>query len=151
MVVEMAAVDAGIGDKEALRAEPEPDALRYASEFCGERRPCGAIEDPDRAETIAPQQCGEPDQIKATAQLRSGMLEIERLGDRPFRGKKLLGMARRRGKKSYPAARCNAGDGADERQVPDDIADAGFHLDHGAVCRLSSHVACRAKGCDMRF
>src|SRR5580698_7807144 len=150
MVVEMAAVDAGIGDEEALRAEPEPDALGNAGKFCGQRRPCGAIEDPDRTETMAPQQRGEPDQIKATAQLRSAMLKIERFGDRRFRGKKLLGMARRWGKKSYPAARRNAGDGADERQVPDDIADAGFHLDHGAVCRLSSHIACRAKGCDMR-
>src|SRR5580698_11083592 len=81
--------------------------------FCGQRRPCGAIEDPDRTETMAPQQRGEPDQIKATAQLRSAMLKIERFGDRRFRGKKLLGMARRRGKKSYPAARRNAGDGAD--------------------------------------
>lgn len=151
MIVEMAAIDAGIGDEEALRAEPEPDALGDAGKFCGERRPCGAVENPDRAETMAPQQCGEPDQIKATAQLRSGMLEIERLGDRRFRGKKLPGMARRRGKKSYPPARRDAGDGADEGQVPDDIADAGLHLDHGAACRLSSHVACRAKGCDMRF
>ena len=51
MVVEMAAVDAGIGDEEALRAEPKPDALGNAGKFCGQRRPCGAIEDPDRAET----------------------------------------------------------------------------------------------------
>jgi len=134
-----------------LRAEPEPDALGNAGKFCGQRRPCGAIEDPDRTETMTPQQRGEPDQIKAAAQLRSAMLKIERFSDRRFRGKKLLGMARRRGKKSYSAARRDPGDGAGERQVPDDIADAGFHLDHGAACRFSSHVACRAKGCDMRF
>src|ERR1700728_5204314 len=121
MVVEMAAVDAGIGDEEALRAEPEPDALGNAGKFCGQRRRCGAIENPDRAETMAPQERGEPDQIKATAQLRSAMLKIERFGDRRFRGKKLLGMARRRGQERYPAARRNGGDGADEREGADYI------------------------------
>ena len=151
LIVEMAMVDAGIGDEEALPPEPEPDALRYAGKFCGERRPRGAVEDPDRAETMAPQQHGEPDQIKATAQLRSGMLEIHRLGDRRLCGKKLPGVACRRRQEGHAAARRDAGDGADKGQVPDDIANAGLHLDHGAACRLASHVACRAKGCDMRF
>ena len=144
-------IDAGIGDEEALRSEPKPDALGDAGKFCGERRPRGAVENPDRAEFAAPQQRGQPEQIDAAPQLGAGMLEIHRLGDRRLGGKELLGVARRRRQKRHAAARRDAGDGADEGQVPDDIADAGLDLDHGAACRLWCHVACRAKGCDMRL
>ena len=50
-------------------------------------------------------------------------------------------------RKRHAAARRDGGDGADEGQMPDDVADAGFDLDDGV---LAGHVDCRAKGCDMR-
>jgi len=44
-------------------------------------------------------------------------------------------------------AGCGGRNGADERQVPDDIADAAFHLDD----RARGHVACRATIADAWF
>ena len=59
------------------------------------------------------------------------MLEIDRLGDRRLGGKQLLGVARWRRQERDAPARRDGGNGADEGQVPDDVADAGFHLDDG--------------------
>ncbi len=97
--------DAGIGDEEALRAEAEPDALGDAGEHGGERRADGAVENPDRLETIAPQQRDKPEQIEAAAQLRAAVLEIEDLGNARFGGKQVLGAACRRRQKAHAAAR----------------------------------------------
>ena len=149
LIVEMAVVDAGIGDEEALRSEAEPDALGYAGKPGGERRPDGAVENPDRAEFAAPQQRRQPDQIDAAAAVPSRHARNRSSRRRRFGRKQFLGVARRRRQKRHAAARRDAGDGADEGQVPDDVADAGLDLDHGALSHLG-HVACRAKGCDMR-
>ena len=129
LVVKMAIVDAGIGDEEFLRAEPEPDALGDAGEPGGQRRANGAVENPDRAELPPPQQRHEPDQIDAAAQFRAGVLEINRFGNAWLAGQQLLGAARRRREKRHAPARRRRRDGADERQVPDDVADTGLGLD----------------------
>jgi len=71
LVVEMAGVDAGIGDEETLRAEPKPDTLGNAGEFRGERRAQRAIEDPQRSEFFFPQQGDETNEIEAALQLRA--------------------------------------------------------------------------------
>ena len=73
------------------------------------------------------------------------MLEIDRLSDAGFRRKQFLGAARWRSKKRHLSARSGGGNSADERQMPDDVADAGFHLDDCS----RRHIDCRAKGCDM--
>ena len=152
MIVEMAAVDAGIGDEEALRAEPEPDALGDAGKLCGKRRPCGAVENPDRAETM-PRRSSAASRIRLRPrlQLRSGIVEIHCFGDRRLCGKKFLGVARGRGQERHAAARRDADDDTKEGQVPDDITDARLDLDHSATSRISYHIASRAEGCDMRF
>ncbi len=92
-----------------------------------------------------------PDQIDATLKLRAGMAEIDRLGDARFGGKKFPSVTRGRREKHDAAAGRSSGNRADERQMPDDVADAGFDLDDRRCGRIRAHIACRAKGCDMRF
>ena len=141
----MALVDAGIGDEALLRPEAETDALGDAGELGGERRADGAIENPYLAETAAPQPRDEQELVEPAAQLRAGMLEINRLGDARLGRQQLLCAARRRRQERHLAARRYGGDGPDKRQMPDDVADAPFDLDD----RARRHIDCRVKGCDM--
>jgi hypothetical protein len=69
------------------------------------------------------------------------MLEIERFGDTRLCRQELACAARRRGHEGHSAARRDGGDGADERQVPDDVADAALGLND----RGFSQWGCRAE------
>ena len=81
MIVKMLLADAAIGDEQALRAEPQPDAFGDAGERRGKRRADSAVENPQRAQALPAQQRDEPDQIDAALQFRSEMLEIKRRRD----------------------------------------------------------------------
>ena len=78
----MAAVDARIGDEIALRSKPNTYALGDPRQLGGERRPDGAVEDPQGLEALPAQQRHQPDQIEAALQLGAGVLEIKRAGNR---------------------------------------------------------------------
>ena len=147
LIVEMALVDAGIGDEMPLRPETKPDALGDAGKRRGDRRTNGTIENPYLLKAAAPQPRDEQEHIEPAAQLRAGMPEIERLGDARLGREQFLRAARRRRQKRHAAPGRRRGDGADERKVPDDVADARFDLDD----RARGHIDCRAKGCDMPF
>jgi hypothetical protein len=47
VIVKMLLADTVIGDERALRTKPEPNPFRYGGKRRGQRRPNGAIEDPD--------------------------------------------------------------------------------------------------------
>ena len=73
------------------------------------------------------------------------MLEIEHLLDAGLLLKQITCVTGRRRQERHPAARRGGSDGPDERQMPDDIADARLDLND----RTGRHVDCRPKGCDM--
>ena len=52
----MILADAVIGDEGALRPKPQPDPFRNAGKRGGERRPDGAVENPDRLRAMLAQQ-----------------------------------------------------------------------------------------------
>ena len=66
---------------------------------------------------LPPQQRHQPDQIDAALQFRSGMLEIDRLGDARFGREQFLGARSIGGARNVTrSARSGRRDGADERQ-----------------------------------
>ena len=105
------------------------------------------IENPYLLKTATPQPRDEQKHIQPAAQLRAGMLEVERLGDAWLGREQFLRAARRRRQERHAAPRRGRSDGADERKMPDDVADTRFDLDD----RARRHIDCRVKGCDMPF
>ena len=95
MIVKMILADAVIGDEGALRPKPQPDPFRNAGKRGGERRPDGAVENPDRLRAMLAATAHQPNQVDAALQLRSGMLKINRRGHTRLRDEQILGRARR--------------------------------------------------------
>jgi hypothetical protein len=104
-----------------------------------------AVENPDLLKATAPQLRAELEQVEPAAQLRAGMAEIKRLGDARLGHEQFLRAARRRRQERHAAAGRRRGDGADKRQMPDDVADARFDLDD----RARRHIDCRVRSWDM--
>ena len=78
----MAAIDAWIGDEEALRPEPKPDAFGDSGKPCRQCRPQRAVEDPDLAKRLPTQQNAVSlSMFTAQPDLRAVVLEIDRFGD----------------------------------------------------------------------
>jgi hypothetical protein len=147
MIVKMLLADAAIGDEQALPPKSQPDALGDAGERRGKRRPDGTVEDPERAQALPAQQRDEPDQIDAALQFRPEMLKIKRRCDGWLGLEQFARAACRRYEECHLAAGRGGRDGPDERQVPDDVANARLDLDDCA----RRHIDCRSKGCDMAF
>ncbi len=147
MIVKMLLADAAIGDEQALRPKSQPDALGNAGERRGKRRPDSAIEDPERTQALPTQQRDQPDQVDAALQFRSEMLKIDRRRDGWLGLEQFARAARRRHEKCHLAAGRGCGDGPDERQVPDHVANSRLDLDDCA----RRHIDCRSNGCDMAF
>jgi hypothetical protein len=121
--------DAGIGDQPALQSVARADAFRNAGEQCGECRADRAIEDPDALEFSTPQQHDQAREIDAARKFRAVVLEVDHLDDTGFGHQQVLGARRGQSKERDRAFRRRRRDGANERQMPDDIADALFDLD----------------------
>src|SRR5579863_10164294 len=128
MIVKMTLANPGIGDEAALPGQPDADPLRDAGEEGGERRANGAVEDPYFLKTTASEQRHQADKIDAALQFRPGMLEIESFGNGRLRGKQFARAAGGRGEKRHLSAGRYGGNGADEGQVPNDIANPGLGL-----------------------
>jgi len=124
----MLLADAVIGDEGALRAEPQPDPFRNAGKRRRQRRPDGAVEDPERLQAMPAQQRDQADKINPALQFRSGMLKIDRGRDAWLRSKQVTGGTCRRREERHLSIRSGRRDGADERQMPDDIANSGLDL-----------------------
>ena len=93
------------------------------------------------------QQRDEPDQVDAALQFRSEMLKIDRRRDGRIGLEQFARAARRRHEKCYLAAGRGCGDGPNERQMPDNVADSRLDLDDCA----RRHIDCRSNGCDRRL
>ena len=93
-IMEMAPIDPGIGDEQALRPQSHPDALRNPRERRRKRRAHRAVEDPDPAKPRAPQQHHQPREMQAAPQFRAAMLEIGHLGDARLRLQQILRVGR---------------------------------------------------------
>ena len=127
----MARIDPRIGDEAALQSVARADALGDAGEHGGERRPDRAVEDPDALEFSRAHQRDELHQIDPARELRALMLEIDHLADARLGGEQVLRAGGGQGEERDGAFRRRCRDGADERQMPDDIADPSFDLDDG--------------------
>ncbi len=114
--------------KRLCDAEPQPDALRDSGKPRRECRAERAVEDPDLAKRLPAQQDGQLEHVHGALELRAVVFEIDGLGNAGVGGEELLGAARRRGEEGDLPAGRHGGDGMDEGQVPDDVADAAFHL-----------------------
>ena len=108
----------------ALRAESQPDPFRNAGKRRRQRRPDGAVEDPERLQVMPAQQRDEAHKINAALPFRSGMLKIDRGRDTRLRGEQVPWRREER----HLSVRSGRDDGADERQMPDDITDSGLDL-----------------------
>ena len=91
------------------------------------------------------QQRGEPRQIDRAFELRALMLEIDHFADARLGLQQLLGVGRGQREKRHLAFRLLRRDRADERQMPDHIADALLDLDDGGGRHVYSEVRIRAE------
>jgi hypothetical protein len=98
-------------------------------------------------QALPPQQGNKPDQIDTTLQFRPGVLKIDGVRDARLRLQQFGGAARRRREEADPALRRCPRNGANERQMPDHVANSRFDLND----RGRRHIDCRSKGCDMCF
>ena len=105
MIVKMILADTRIGDEVILRAEADTDAFGNSGKGCGKRGPNGAVENPDRAQALPPQQRHQRDQVDAAAEFLTGMLEIDGGRNARFRRKQFLGGARGRRKECHAGPR----------------------------------------------
>jgi len=126
--------------RRAPSAKSKTDAPRHAAEPGRQRRPNGAIENPDSTK-VAFEELRQPQQIEPTPQFRAAMLGIQHFGYARLGVQQVPGTGAGRGQERYPAARRGSSDGANERQMPNHIADAGLDLND----RGRTHVACRLK------
>jgi hypothetical protein len=98
-------------------------------------------------QVLPAQQGDEPDQIETALQFRAGMLKILGGRDARLRLQQFGGATRRRREEGDTASRRRPRNGANERQMPDHIANSRFDLND----RGRRHIDCRSKGCDMCF
>ena len=126
-------------------AKPEPDSLWDAGKRSSQCRPDGAVKDPDRFQALPAQQRDQPDQNDAALQFRSGMRKIDRSRNARLCGEQVPGRASRRRKEGHLSLRSGRRNGADERQMPDHVADSGLDLND----RKRRHIDCRSMSCDM--
>ena len=137
----MLLANAVIGDEGALRAESQPDPFRNAGKRRRQRRPDGAVEDPERLQVMPAQRRDEAHKISAALPFRSGMLKIDRGRDARLRSEQVPGGARRRREERHLSVRSGRRDGADERQMPDDITDSGLDLNDRS--HIGRRIDCR--------
>ena len=151
MIVKMLPTDAAIGDESALRPKAESDPLRDAGERRGQRRPDGAVENPDRSQAVPAQQRDQTNEIEAALQFRPGMLKIDRGRDARFCREQLFRGAGRRREERHLPLRSRRGDGADKRQMPDDVANSRLNLNDRKGRHIGRHIDCCSMSCDMSF
>ena len=85
------------------------------------------------------QQRDQADQVDAALQFGSGVLKVDRGGDARLGGEQILCRACRRHEERHLSVRGGRGDSADERQMPDDVADSWLDLNDRKGRHVSRH------------
>src|SRR5262249_22302899 len=91
----------------------------------------GTVEDPHPLEFLGAQQRGQHRQVDGAFEFRAMVLEIDHFADAWLGGEQFPGAGRGQGEKRHGALRRFRRNRANERQMPDDIADALLDLDDG--------------------
>ena len=124
-------IETRVGDDVPLCSDAHADALRHACQERCQRRPHRLVEDPDRLRAQLAQHLREPRELKHTRKLAPAMLEIERPRNTTFGLQQFRSLARRgREERDRVLGSCGR-NRANERQMPDHVADAALGLNDG--------------------
>src|SRR5439155_18203617 len=138
-------IEARVGDEQSLPSDAHAAPLRNAREKRGERRPDRLVEYPDRFWPKLAQYLREPRELERTRELAPAMLEIERPRNTTFGLQQFRSLARR-GREERDRALGSCGrNRANERQMPDHVADAALGLNDNSRCHANSQLAGRRR------